>query len=206
MPLRHFLKLFALVLMAVSISACGSSTPVAFRAVSPAKLASAARPWAVPLLNGRTTRPSQVIINPLTTEPHSIYAALLRNGLTNPSMGISSTWHGLTVPAMWITDGRTTFNIPMYRGLTSNPSLNTRVAVTPARVRSLLGGIMRSHYLLLAPASYTLLIQRIPARTAVLLSAQASSLIENLGIGSYRPAYLVLWVGSSSPPVSQARH
>ncbi|POB10823.1 MAG: hypothetical protein C7B44_14265 [Sulfobacillus thermosulfidooxidans] len=192
---KHLWKLLILGLLAVFATACGASAPITFAPVSAHSLAQEVHRWRLPLLNGHFTTPSQVMIDPLTTAPHSTEANLLRDSLENPSLGISSAWNGLTVPAMWLTDGRTTFNIPMYRSLTSNSTLNTPVTISAERVHQLLNHLMQSHYLLLAPQTYVLVIQRISAHQANQLAANATNLIENVDTQSTRPAYLVMWVG-----------
>jgi hypothetical protein len=164
------------------------------------KLGNEVSTWTVPLLSGKLAHVHPVIVNPLTTQPKSVYASLIRNALNNPAMGVSSNWNSLTVPVIWLTDGRTTFNIPMYRSLMNNPSLNTAVAVRPAKIHKLVLEIMQSHYLLLSPSSYAVIIQRVPSQAAEEMANNASSMVETLDTTSSQPAYLVIWVGSSALP------
>ncbi|WP_028963037.1 hypothetical protein [Sulfobacillus thermosulfidooxidans] len=186
------------IMLPVLLTGCGSSAPEAVSPISGTQLAQMVRKWPVPLLSGKMVKPSTVMINPLSSSPSSIYANLINNSLNNASMGVPSNWRGLSVPAMWITDGRTTFNVGMYRGITDNPSLNTAVPVTNRRIDSLLLHIMHNHYMLLSRKTYTVLIQKISPTIADRLANSASSIIENLDTSSTAPSYLVLWVGQSA--------
>ncbi len=180
------------------LSGCGASPPVITAKVHPHHLASLVSRWSLPLATGKTTLAMHTLINPLTSAPSSPYTALLRATLADPSMGVLSNWHGLTVPAVWITNGRTTFNVNMYRGITNNPSITTPVPVTPSRIHNLVLRIMRSHYMLLSRHSYTVVIQKISAKAAQNLTQTGSSMVENIDNNVNKPAYMVLWIGQST--------
>ncbi len=193
-------KAVAAACAAAFLSGCGASTPQQVATIVPKNLGRQVASWPVPLLSGKLTRVHSVIINPLTTQPKSVYASLIRNALNTPAMGVSSNWNGLTVPVIWLTDGRTTYNIPMYRSLTNNASLNTAVPVSPAKTHQLVLDIMQAHYLLLSPSLYSVIIQRIPVQDAAQMANNASSMVENLDMSSQKPTYLVIWVGSTALP------
>lgn len=182
----------------VTLAGCGASAPITTSSITPRQLASMAHSWALPLITGKTTQVENSLINPLTTAPSSPYTALVKTSLTDPSMGVLSNWHGLTVPAIWVTNGRTTFNVNMYRGITNNPSITTPVKVTPSRIQNLVLRVMHSHYMLLSRRAYTLVIQKISEKAARQLTDGGSSIVENLDTTVNKPAYLVLWIGQGT--------
>jgi len=186
------------VLAGLTLAGCGASAPIQISAINSRQIARTVNQWSLPLITGKTVKSSQTLINPLTSAPSSPYAALIKNTLADPAMGVTSDWHGLTVPAVWITDGRTTFNVNMYRGITNNPSITTPVRVTRARVHNLVLRIMHNHYMLLSRHSYIVVIQKISARIANQLTKAGSSIVENIDTSTNKPAYMILWVGQST--------
>lgn len=175
--------------------------------ISETTLAGWVKRWPMPLATGAVMPPARVVINPLQTAPTSAYAHILRETFQNPALGIPSIYNGLTIPAVWLTDGRTTLNPHMYAVIENNGDLPaSAILASPIHLRAEVAALMQSHYTLQAQSPYTVVVQSVPTALAQQFYREVSAAAENYSDIGSTPSYLILWVGpgrASSGSASQ---